>query len=104
MNEKRFTLDEYYHIEDNYEEKIYDGGEDTDCILDLLNELNDKNHNLRESRREIITANNEYRKELDELKSENKELKSKIKDLEFENEKKYREIMQLEQMLQDVER
>lgn len=41
---------------------------------------------------------------LNKLNDENKELKSKIKDLKFENEKKYREIIQLEQMLQDVER
>lgn len=41
---------------------------------------------------------------LNKLNDENKELKSNIKDLKFENEKKYREIIQLEQMLQDVER
>ena len=39
-----------------------------------------------------------------QLKKENKKLESKIKDLKFENEKKYRKIIQLEQMLQDVER
>ena len=43
MTKKRFTLDEYYHIEDTSEQKIYECGEDTDNILDLLNELNDEN-------------------------------------------------------------
>ena len=47
MIEKRFTLDEYYNIEDNYEQKIYHGGEDTDSILDLLNQLNDENEQLK---------------------------------------------------------
>lgn len=41
---------------------------------------------------------------MNELYDENEQLKSEIKDLKFENEKKYREIKQLEQMLQDVER
>lgn len=78
MTEKRFKYS--YSLE-----KVYDcdsfNGETTESYgtfecCDLLNKLND----------------------------ENKELKSKIKDLKFENEKKYRKIIQLEQMLQDVER
>ena len=52
----------------------------------------------------IIQELNELVETNRELYKENKELKSEIKDLKFENEKKYREIIQLEQMLQDVER
>ena len=52
--------------------------------------------------KDIVCADIQH--ELLKVTDENKELKSKIKDLKFENEKKYRKIIQLEQMLQDVER
>ena len=82
MTEKRYSL--LYGIDENpYEWDIID---------------NEKNSIIYQSNG-IAICN-----ELNELNDENNELKSKIKDLEFENEKKYRTIMQLEQMLQDVER
>lgn len=59
MTEKRFTLDEYYHIEDNYEQQIYDSEEDTECLLDLLNKLNDENeqlHRINEENKEMIQS------------------------------------------------
>ena len=40
MTEKRFTLIECNgNIEDEYEQKVYDGGEDVYELLDLLNQL-----------------------------------------------------------------
>lgn len=53
---------------------------------------------------ELKELNIEFKRIHKKLKKENKELKEEIKDLKFENEKKYRNIKQLEQMLQDVER
>ena len=90
MTEKRFTLNkdiEWWFVQDNtikvneygYRDDLT--GEDEykglkqdlteQEVVDLLNELNDKNHNLRESRRELITANNQYRRKLNELNDEN---------------------------------
>ena len=78
MTEKRFTLDEYYNIEDNYEQKIYHGGEDTDSILDLLNQLNDENEQLKfqldECRNHKLFSRRELEKENEQLKSTMKEV------------------------------
>ena len=49
MTEKRFTLIECNgNIEDEYEQKVYDGGEDVYELLDLLNQLSDENEELKQ--------------------------------------------------------
>ena len=53
MSEKRFTLDEYFHINDNLQQIILDGGEDVHDMLDLLNELNDENEQLKAEVKEL---------------------------------------------------
>ena len=82
MTAERFTLDEYYNIEDNYEQKIYHGGEDTDSILDLLNKLNDENEQLKQ---QISDLRKEDYGNMDGIafyQEENASLRERIVDLE----------------------
>ena len=69
------------------------------CHL-LMNKLSKQNKQMIKLQVDFT----DLKKENNYLKEENNELKSKIKDLKFENDEKYRQIIQLEQMLQDVER
>lgn len=81
-----------------------------DLISDLILDLDDGEYVVNNYSKGIDylqfdikkVYNDDYR--LNELHEENKQLKSEIKDLKFKNEEKYREIKQLEQMLQDVKR
>ena len=95
MTEKRFTLDEYYNIEDNYEQKIYHGGEDTDSILDLLNQLNDENEELKQRISEAKSMEFQilYR-DIENLKREKEELKYHLDKTEKELQE-YKDFMSL---------
>lgn len=84
MTEKRFMASINNNVDVDYDVEIWDYNKHLDPseVVDLMNELNEKNHNLWESRRELITANNQYRKKLNELNEENKELKNKLAKVE----------------------
>ena len=94
MTEKRFTymVDRVFDLW-----AVYDNKEKVICLVrntdakdlcDLLNEQHEQINTLRESRRELISANNEYRmretelaQELSTLVDENEQLKQFIQSL-----------------------
>lgn len=95
MTEKRFTKQEVYdginryQINDsNFIVEILDDGIPMhySTIVNRLNEQHEQINTLRESRRELISANNEYRmretelaQELSTLVDENEQLKKELK-------------------------
>ena len=108
MTEKRFTymIDRVFDLWEVYDnkEKVICLVRNTDAkdLCDLLNEQHEQINTLRESRRELISANNEYRmretelaQELSTLVDENEQLKQNLRMVEKRADKVYEENGQL---------
>ena len=87
MTEKRFILKENGIIDDTQLNIILDGGCDKEDMVDLLNELNDENEQLksrveyleRKIDRERTSYQKQHEKWEEEIQKENEELKELIK-------------------------
>lgn len=77
MSEKQFVEDHSYLV--HYDNCIFDKGQHKhlylDEVIDLLNELNEKNQRLKNDCSILIQSNQGYRKENEQLRQELKEIK-----------------------------
>ena len=81
MTEKQYRLNKWGTMLLKNNRPLFDWTNESDEIVDMLNELNDKNEQLKKSVKRQQDSNNECAKLIKEQQKENEQLKEQIKDL-----------------------